>query len=185
MIRTVTKIGDPILRQPAREVTADEIAAGAVRTLVDDMIETMHHEGGIGIAAPQVGEPVRVAVIEFDPDSERYRDMGQCALTVFVNPVVTVLDDEEQAFWEGCLSVPDLRGVVPRPRKVRVDYVDLDGQPQSMVGEDFIATVLQHELDHLDGILFVDRVRDTRLLATVDEYEKHWLSAGDDEAAEG
>ena len=126
-----------------------------------------------------------LAVIEFDPDSERYRDMGQCALTVFVNPVVTVLDDEEQAFWEGCLSVPDLRGVVPRPRKVRVDYVDLDGQPQSMVGEDFIATVLQHELDHLDGILFVDRVRDTRLLATVDEYEKHWLSAGDDEAAEG
>jgi peptide deformylase len=135
----------------------------------------MHKEGGIGIAAPQVGVSVRAAVIEIESDSERYVDSPEFDLEVFLNPVVTVIDQTEQSYWEGCLSIPDLRGLVPRPRRVRVDYMGADGEARSIEAEGFLATVLQHELDHLDGVLFVDRVRDTTKLATIEDYRRFWL----------
>jgi len=139
----------------------------------------MHAEGGIGIAAPQIGESVRVAVIAIDRASARYPNMADFPLTVFVNPLITVLDPAAQGYWEGCLSVPNLRGYVMRPRAVRVDFLDGRGQPRSLEAEGFLATVLQHEIDHLDGVLFVDRVRDTTKLATVENYMRYWSPGAD------
>jgi peptide deformylase len=180
----VAKIGDPVLRASTRPVAADEIGSPDLCDLVDAMVATMDAEGGIGIAAPQVGVSVRLAVIEIPTDSKRYPDAEPFELEVFVNPVMTTIDETEQEYWEGCLSVPDLRGLVARPRAVRVDYQGIDGDSRSISAEGFLATVLQHELDHLDGVLFVDRVRDTTKLATIDEYRKHWLEADDERSVD-
>lgn len=180
----VAKIGDPVLRRQARELTPEEIGSDATRDLVDAMIATMREEEGIGIAAPQVSQSIRLAVIEIPTDSTRYKDSDPFEMEVFINPKVTVIDEAEHTYWEGCLSVPDLRARVPRPSGVRVDYVGLDGEPRSITAGGFMATVLQHELDHLDGVLYLDRVRDTTTISTVDEYEKHWMK-DDGEAAEG
>ena len=139
----------------------------------------MHAEGGIGIAAPQIGEPLRAAVIEISSVSNRYPGMQPFPLTLFINPRIVVVDATEQGFWEGCLSVPGLRGYVLRPRGVRVEYLDAAGSSRSLLAEGFLATVVQHELDHLDGVLFVDRVRDTKRLTTVENYVKHWARADD------
>jgi peptide deformylase len=173
-LRPVRKIGDPVLRAPAATYAAADLSSADFARLIDDMVETMHAEGGIGIAAPQIGEPVRIAVIAIDRASARYPDMADFPLTVFVNPRITVLDPTEQGFWEGCLSVPNLRGYVLRPRGVRVDFLDAHGRAQSLHADGFLATVLQHELDHLDGVLFVDRVRDTTKLATIENYVRYW-----------
>ena len=173
--RPIVHIGDPLLRQKARVLAPDEIGSPMIHELLADMTATMHEEGGIGIAAPQVGASVRVAIVEIDAGSNRYPDMRPFPLTALLNPRLTVLDPQEQAYWEGCLSVPNLRGLVFRPRKVRVEYVGLDGAEHTIVAEGFLATVFQHELDHLDGILFLDRVRDMRRLATTDNYRRFWV----------
>jgi peptide deformylase len=173
--RPVATIGNPVLRATARELRPEEIGSEELDHLLEDLVATMHKEGGIGIAAPQVGVSVRAAVIEIELESERYPESPQFDLEVFLNPTVTVLDQTEQSYWEGCLSIPDLRGLVPRPRRVRVDYTDARGEAKSIEAEGFLATVLQHELDHLDGILFVDRVRDTTKLATIEDYRRYWL----------
>lgn len=178
-IREVATIGNPILRQTARDLTPEELATPELRALVADMIDTMHHLDGIGLAAPQISEPLQLAVIQLELESERYPDMDSLPLTVFVNPKITILDEEEQEFWEGCLSVPDLRGVVARPRKVRVDFHDLEGAAQSITAEGFIATVLQHELDHLSGVLFLDRMRDMTQLATIADFARYWAAEED------
>lgn len=182
-VREVALIGDPILRQVARTIRPDEVGGTWLRALLDDMIDTMHELGGIGIAAPQVKEPVQLAIVEIDADSDRYPGMSPQALTVFINPRVTILDGDEQEYWEGCLSVPDLRGLVARPRKVRVDYTTLTNEPASLTAEGFLATVLQHEIDHLEGVLFVDKVRDPTKLATLENYRRYWLER-DDSASE-
>jgi peptide deformylase len=174
--RDLRKIGDPVLRESAAAMDPEALSTPDFARLVDDMVETMHAEGGIGIAAPQIGESVRVAVIAIDPASSRYPGMVGFPLTLFVNPRITVIDPTEQGFWEGCLSVPNLRGYVLRPRGVRVDFLDGDGHPRSIHAEGFLATVLQHELDHLDGVLFVDRIRDTTRLATIENYARYWAS---------
>jgi peptide deformylase len=173
--RPVLTIGNPVLRQVARRVPRAELGSRRLARLVADMVATMRAEAGIGIAAPQIGESVQVAVIEIEPRSTRYREAVPMARTVIVNPKITVIDAREQAYWEGCLSVPNLRALVERPRKVRVDYVDLGGKRQRIEAEGFLATVLQHELDHLGGVLFLDRVRDTTKIATLEEYQRHWL----------
>ncbi len=144
--------------------------------LIEDMLHTMHEYGGIGIAAPQVHEPLKLALIEFDEDSDRYPDMGEQGLMVLINPVVTALTEQTQGFWEGCLSIPEIRGFVERPSKIRVDYTDESGASQSIEAEGFLATVFQHELDHLDGTLFLDRVKtepQKTLIAFTDEFQKY------------
>ena len=176
-IRPVLTIGNPLLRRVARDLEPGEIRLPALHRLIDDMVETMHHEEGIGLAAPQIGESVQVAVIEIDAESIRYPGQEPFAMTVFLNPRITVLDPTEQGFWEGCLSVPNLRGYVERPRRVRVDYLDLDGDERTIVAEGFLATVFQHELDHLQGVLYVDRMRDMTRLATVEDYLRYWREA--------
>lgn len=171
-VRPILTIGDPSLRERSAEVSEDAFGSAALERLVANMIETMRANDGIGIAAPQIGELLRVAVVEIPEDAPRYPGAPSEPLMVFVNPVVTVVDGEEQEFWEGCLSVPDLRGLVRRPRAARVEYRDCEGGRHSLIAEDFFATVVQHEFDHLDGVLFIDRVRDTRELATVENYQR-------------
>jgi peptide deformylase len=174
-IRKVARLGHPVLRTPTRELSAEEIRSPEIQRLIVDMIDTMHEYGGVGLAAPQVHEPLRIAVIEIEQLSARYRvDIAQPLLVIF-NARVTALDEEKFGFWEGCLSVPGLRGFVERPRKVRVDYLDHQGKQQSIIAEDFLATVFQHELDHLDGVLYVDKIKSPDQFAFVEEYQRYHL----------
>src|SRR3954464_2225406 len=116
-------MGNPVLRQKARELRKDEIGSPELERLIEDMVETMHEYTGIGLAAPQVHESIQLAIIEIAEENPRYPDQDEQELTVFINPKVKVLDQELQGFWEGCLSVPEMRGYVERPRKIRVDYL--------------------------------------------------------------
>ncbi len=180
-ILKVARMGHPILRQPARPLERNEIGSPEIERLIENMIETMHEYGGIGLAAPQVHQSLQLALIEFSGDSERYPDMGDQPLGVFINPRITVTDAEEQGFWEGCLSVPELRGLVQRPRGIRVDYLDRQGKAKVVEASGFLATVFQHELDHLAGKLFVDRMKDMTKLAFLQEYQRYWLPDDDDD----
>jgi peptide deformylase len=183
-ILKVARMGHPVLREKARDLTPDEIRSPEVQRLIEDMVETMHDYSGIGLAAPQVHLPIQLAVIELDEENPRYPDARPEPLGVYINPKITVLDETEQAFWEGCLSVPELRGLVHRPRKIRVDYLDRGAKPKSIVAEGFLATVFQHELDHLAGKLFIDRMKDLTKLAFMQEYQRYWVPAEDDEEGE-
>lgn len=167
------RMGHPVLRQRARDLTPDEVRNPELERLVVDMVDTLHDYGGIGLAAPQIGESVRVAIIEIAGGPSRYGEIPTMPLCVFVNPVIDVLDGEQRGFWEGCLSVPGLRGYVERPQHVRVRYTDLEGEPHGLELEGFLATVFQHEFDHLDGTLYVDRLSDSRLLAFDQEFERY------------
>jgi peptide deformylase len=179
-VRPVLKMGNPLLRKVARDVSPSEIKSDWFKNLILDLTETMRSEDGVGIAAPQIGESVRVSIIEFGEDSDRYSDIGTQGLTIFVNPKITVLDEETEGFWEGCLSVPGLRGYVERARKVSVEYLDENAKPQKITAEEFLAIVVQHEFDHLDGILYVDRVKDKTKLSYIEEYREFILKDEDD-----
>ena len=171
-ILKVARLGHPVLRQPCRDLTPEEIRSERVRTLVRDMRVTMAEYGGVGLAAPQVHESIRLALVEFGADASRYAvDEAQPLLVVF-NARVTVVDDTPSGFWEGCLSVPGMRGYVERPSKIRVDYLDEEARPQHLEAEGFLATVCQHELDHLDGVLYVDRIADPGKFAFLEEYSR-------------
>jgi peptide deformylase len=170
--REIVEIGNPVLRERAREVTPEELRTDAVQSLIDDMIETMRGANGAGLAANQVGETLRVAVVEVRPGNPRYPYKPPIPLTVIVNPVIDPLDDDVEQINEGCLSVPDLRGEVPRYVSIRLRYLDREGVEHEEVRRGLTAGTFQHELDHLDGILFVDRVEDPRTLTTWDEFER-------------
>ena len=172
-IRKIARMGHPILREQARQLTKEEILSPQIQNLVLDMVDTMRDAAGIGLAAPQIYESLAIATLEFKADNARYPDMGEQELLVLFNPKVTVLDETEQAFWEGCLSVPDLRGLVHRPRKIAVDYLDQEAKPQRIEAEGFLATVFQHELDHLFGRLYIDLVRDTKNLSFLEEFRRY------------
>jgi len=199
-IRKVARMGHPVLREKARHLTDEEIRSPWLEDLLEDMVDTMEEYGGIGLAAPQIHESVAVAIIDYQDDHPKYRDTDSrekkknaadarrsIPLSVFINPKITVLDPKEQGYWEGCLSVPEIRGLVHRPRKIRVDYLNQEGEKKSIVAEDFLATVFQHELDHLDGTLFVDRIRNApgaTPIAFTDEYAKYLVPSEDDEIGE-
>jgi peptide deformylase len=170
--REIVEIGNPVLRERAREVTSEELDSEAVQALIDDMIETMRAANGAGLAANQVAEALRVAVVEVRPGNPRYPYKPPIPLTVIVNPVIEPLDDDVEQINEGCLSVPDLRGEVPRHMNVRLRYVDREGVEHEEVRRGLTAGTFQHELDHLDGILFVDRIEDPRTLTTWAEFER-------------
>lgn len=172
-------MGHPTLRQVARPLTLEELTSRPVEELVRDMVETLHHAGGIGLAAPQVNEPLRLAIIEIPGGASRYGEIPAMPLTVFVNPEIEVLDGDGAAYWEGCLSVPGLRGFVERPQHIRVRSLDLRGNQLDMELHGFLATVFQHEFDHLDGRLYLDRLKDTRLLVYEDMLNAGQAIAGD------
>ena len=151
------------------EFSKEEILHEDTNELLVDMWETLDFAGGIGLAAPQIGVSKQLAVIKLSEDSDRYPDMETTEPYVIFNPQITVLDKELQGFWEGCLSVPGLRGYVERPRKVKIDYLDEKAVERTIEVEDFLATVFQHELDHLIGMLYVDRMEDVSTLMFEDE----------------
>jgi peptide deformylase len=171
-VRPIVSIGDPVLRERSRELTLDEIRSPEIQTLIDDLIETKREANGAGLAANQVGEAVRVAIVEVEPGNPRYPYKPPVPLTVIVNPEIEPLDAETVDINEGCLSIPDLRGEVPRSVSIRVRYRDRYGNERVEEQRGLTAGTFQHEVDHLDGVLFVDRA-DPRTLATWDEYERH------------
>jgi peptide deformylase len=175
-ILKVARLGHPVLRQRAEPVAAQAIGSPEVQRLVDDMIETMREYDGAGLAANQVHVPVRIAVLEVQANP-RYPEAPHVPLTVLINPVVTPLTEEMEDGWEGCLSVPDMRGRVPRYTAVRLESLDRHGERVEVVAKEFFARVIQHETDHLDGRVYLDRMRDLSTLAHIAEWHKYWLGA--------
>jgi peptide deformylase len=177
-IRKIAQLGEPVLRVPARRLDLEEIQSPRIRTLTADMIETMRDADGAGLAAPQVYEPIQLCVIELE-SNKRYPNLEPIPLTILINPVITPLvgvteelPDQDAIFvYEGCLSVPGLRGRVRRPRKVRVQAIDAAGAPIDVVWEGFRAAVVQHEVDHLNATLFVDRA-EPRTLTYLREFDR-------------
>jgi peptide deformylase len=171
-VRPILTIGHPVLRQRAREITGEELRSPAIQQLIDDLIATMRYAGGAGLAANQIGEKVRIAVAEVGPGHPRYPYKPEIPLTVFVNPVIEPLDDEVTWINEGCLSIPDLRGTVDRFLNIRVRYLDRDGQEREEIKRGLTAGTFQHEVDHLDGILFMDRVSDPTSFTTWEQWNR-------------
>ncbi|MDF3832592.1 peptide deformylase [Cupriavidus basilensis] len=157
MIRDILKMGDPRLLQVARPVT--RFNTPELRILIDDMFDTMDHANGAGLAAPQIGVDLQVVIFGFDRNP-RYPDAPTVPKTVLINPELTPLSEDQEEGWEGCLSVPGLRGVVPRYTRLKYTGFDMMGSRIERVAEDFHARVVQHECDHLQGILYPMRVRD-------------------------
>jgi peptide deformylase len=173
-ILKVARIGHPVLRQAAQPLTPAEIRSPETRRLIDDMVETMREYDGAGLAANQVHTLKQVCVIEV-LGNPRYPDAPHIPLTVLVNPVVTPVTDEIEDGWEGCLSVPDMRGLVPRFTAVRLEAYDREGQRIDLVAKEFFARVIQHETDHLKGIVYVDRMRDLSSLSYLAEWQRYAL----------
>ena len=157
-VREILKMGDPRLLRVAQPVAAYDTRE--LHGLVADMFETMHAANGAGLAAPQIGVDLQVVIFGFGATNARYPDAPPVPETVLVNPVITPLGDEEEEGWEGCLSVPGLRGVVPRWSRIRYAGFDAHGRPIEREAEGFHARVVQHECDHLQGVLYPMRVRD-------------------------
>ena len=174
-VRKIIRMGHPTLRQIARPLDNEEIASEAVQRLIVDMIDTLHDYGGIGLAAPQINEPLRLAIIEIDGGPTRYGEIPELPLTVFVNPKIDIVDPTPAGYWEGCLSVPGLRGFVERSQHVRVRARDQRGDAIEMELEGFLATVFQHEFDHLDGRLYVDHIKDMTKLVFEEELQRYSL----------
>jgi peptide deformylase len=172
----IVRLGHPALRTPAIPVEPGRIREAAIQQLVDDLVETMHDSSGVGLAAPQVGVGFQVFVYamaghpERDPRHPRHADIP---LHVVINPMITPHARELVSDWEGCLSIPDLRGMVPRHLAVRIQGLDRDGRPLDYVASDFEARIVQHEYDHLNGIIFLDRMRDLRTLGYSAEWSEY------------
>lgn len=169
----IAQIGAPILREPARELTPQELASDEIQTFIDDLIETMRDANGAGLAATQVHRPVRICALEVG-NNPRYPYKPKIPLTILVNPVLTPVSEDTFDNFEGCLSVPDLRGVVPRHAEIRVQALDRHGNVIDHVAKGITAGTYQHEVDHLEGKLFVDRVVDTTTLCTWKEFARHF-----------
>jgi peptide deformylase len=169
----IVTVGDPVLRERARDVTPDELASPEVQRFIDDLIETKRAANGAGIAANQVADLRRIAIVEVTPDNPRYPYKPPVPLTVMVNAVLEPVGDETVEINEGCLSVPDLRGEVDRHVTVRVRYLDRDGAEHVEERRGLTAGTFQHEVDHLDGVLFLDRVRDPTTFSTWEQFDRH------------
>jgi peptide deformylase len=172
-ILKVARMGHPVLRQRAREVEKAELRQPSIQKFIDDLIDTMHEYHGVGLAAPQVHEGLRIFVAAIDPADEEPLPPESDPL-VFVNPVITPVGQDVVEDWEGCLSIPDLRGRVPRVREIAVTALDRNGGALEIVSRDFPARVIQHETDHLNGVLFLDRMRNFGTLSFLDEYSRYW-----------
>ena len=167
----IAHVGHPVLRERSREISREELASPAMQAFIDDLIETMRDANGAGLAAPQVHNPVRICAIEVK-DNPRYPYKPNIPLTILVNPVITPIGGEAFENFEGCLSVPNLRGVVDRFAEIEVEFWDRTGATVRKHVRGLTAGTFQHEVDHLDGKLFVDRVTDTSTLCTWAEFDR-------------
>lgn len=163
MVYKVVRLGHPALRQKSQKVDPARIPDAKFQKLLDDMIETMRAYEGVGIAAPQIGLPLAIFCVEYK-SNRRYPDMPNIPVYTVINPKLTVTDSSEIRLMEGCLSIPDLRGDTPRAKAVRLEGLDRDGEPLSFEAKGFHARILQHEYDHLQGRVYLDRVTDKKTL---------------------
>jgi peptide deformylase len=177
-ILKVARMGHPVLRRRARELEKAELKHPSIQKFIDDMIDTMHEYHGVGLAAPQVHEGLRIFVAAIDPADEAPLPPETDPM-IFVNPVITPVGQEFLEDWEGCLSIPDLRGRVPRVREIKVSALDRHGSKIEITSHDFPARVIQHETDHLDGVLFLDRMKSFDSLGFLDEYQRYWAKDRD------
>jgi len=170
-ILKVARMGHPVLRAKARALDRSEIRSAAVQKLIDDMLQTMAEYHGVGLAAPQVHEGLRIFVAALDAKENGEGDDQPLAV---INPEITLVGSDVVADWEGCLSIPDIRGRVPRARQITVRAFDRRGDRIELHAHDFPARVIQHETDHLDGVLFLDRMTSFETLTFLDEYSRYW-----------
>ena len=176
MILKVARLGHPVIRAAAKPVPVEHIKTAEFQNLLDDMVETMHEYNGVGLAAPQIHLSLQVAVLQCEMNP-RYPEAPPIPLTVILNPVVTVLDSTPVEDFEGCLSIPDFRGSVPRFKQVRVQALGRAGEPLDFVATDFHARVIQHETDHLKGEVYLDRMPNMRSLGHLAEFQRFTLPA--------
>lgn len=175
MIRPICRLGNPILREICKKLTKQEVLSESFSQLKQDLYDSMKHYGGIGIAAPQIGINAQVALIELD-SINRYGAETSLSRTYFINPEIQVLSDSFEGNWEGCLSVPGMRGYVERSNHIQVNYFDENFEEQSFEVKGFLAVVIQHELDHLYGKLYIDHIKDMSLLSFQEEFEQFILA---------
>lgn len=181
MALKIIQVGEPVLRQPARLLSPEEIASREIQQLIQAMKEAMHEAPGVGLAAPQVGQPVQLAVIEDKPEYTKdapreqlaERERSPVPFHVIINPKLTLLGDPEIEFFEGCLSLPGFMAIVPRARRIRVECLDENARPRVIEATGWYARILQHEIDHLNATIYVDRMR-SRSLTTLENYNQFW-----------
>ncbi len=177
----IVQTGEPVLRQIGRRLTPEEIALPAIQELIEHMRDTMRDAPGVGLAAPQVGLPIQLAVVEdraeylngIAPALLAERERQPVPFLVLINPEIVEYSDETIEFFEGCLSVAGFSALVKRSRRVRVQYMDEHGQPQRLQASGWFARILQHEIDHLNGRLYIDRM-ETRSFTSLDNMARHW-----------
>ena len=169
----VARMGHPVLRAKARPLQAAEIRSPEVQRLIDDMFDTMHEYQGIGLAAPQVHVSLRLFVAGMPSDPDHEEDADQVPEMALINPEISVVGREKAEDWEGCLSIPEIRGRVPRARQIVVRAYDRTGKRVEIKASNFTARVIQHETDHLDGVLFFDRMESFDSLAFLDEFQRY------------
>jgi len=174
-ILKVARLGHPALRRVAEPVPLAEITRAETQRLIEDMVETMHEYRGVGLAAPQVHVSSQIAVLEAE-EHPQHPDMPRIPLMVIINPVLTPVGHETAAEWEGCLSIPEFRGVAPRYTGVRLEAYGRKGERIELEAQDFLARVLQHETDHLNGRVYLDRMHDLSTLSHLQEWMQHWSS---------
>jgi peptide deformylase len=172
-ILKVARLGNPVLRRVAENLSPDQLSSPLLQKLIHDMVETMREHNGVGLAAVQVHEPKQIAVLEV-ADNPRYPEKATVPLSVLINPRIEPLSEEMEEDWEGCLSVPDLRGSVPRHKEIRVRAQDRGGAKLDFVASGFHARVIQHEWDHLNGKVYLDRMRDLSTLTHLQEFARFW-----------
>ncbi len=174
-ILKVARMGHPVLRAKARSLEKSEIRSAVIQKLIDDMIDTMAEYHGVGLAAPQVHEGVRlfIAALDDGADDEEVEPLA------VINPEITIVGADVVEDWEGCLSIPDIRGRVPRARQIKVRAFDRTGARIELNAHDFPARVMQHETDHLDGVLFFDRMKSLESITFLDEYARYWRKTED------
>lgn len=174
-IKHILRIGNPLLREKSKEIPLSEIRSKEIKNLIKDMFDSMKAFNGVGLAAPQIGILKRIVIIGYE-SSERYSEIefnsSEVQYKVLINPKIEYLTEETLGFWEGCLSIPGMRGYVERPKKIQLTYYDTEEEFHQEIIEGFEAIVVQHECDHLDGILYVDRLKDTKLFGFDEEFEK-------------
>jgi peptide deformylase len=180
-ILKVARMGHPVLRARAKAIDPGDIKSAGMQQLIDDMFETMREYQGVGLAAPQVHAPLRLFVAGFSPEpglepdeDEEDRDQERVPLMALINPQITPVGNTADEDWEGCLSIPDIRGKVPRAREIQVKAYDRNGRRIDMRARGFTARVIQHETDHLDGVLFIDRMKSLDTLTFLDEFGRFW-----------
>jgi peptide deformylase len=178
---TIVQAGDPVLRRPARPLRPNEIRSREIRELIEQMKETMYAAPGVGLAAPQIGQGIQLAVIEdraeytreWTPAQLAERERKPVPFHVIINPRITLIGEERVEFFEGCLSLTNLMALTPRARTARVECLDEKGEPRVIEASGWYARILQHEIDHLGGAMYVDHMH-PRTLMTVENYTAHW-----------